>query len=95
MSRAIAPGPEARPRARSSRHLRIAPWLGVVAVVSGAAWARTLEVPGEYATIGGAMAAAGDGDTVLVHPGTYIESALDFEGKEIVVRGLDPEDPAL
>ena len=49
--------------------------------------ASTLVVgPGEaYGKIGDAIAAAIDGDTVLVKPGTYHE-AIDFGGKKITVR---------
>ncbi|MDP8238733.1 MAG: choice-of-anchor D domain-containing protein, partial [Candidatus Hatepunaea meridiana] len=44
-------------------------------------------VPDEYNTIQEAIGAAGDSDTVLVHPGTYIEN-INFNGKEIVVASL-------
>jgi hypothetical protein len=49
--------------------------------------ARTLVVgPGGYATISAAVAAAHDGDTVLVQPGRYKESVV-VEGKAITIRG--------
>ena len=38
-----------------------------------------------FCTIGEAIAASSDGDTVLVQPGRYAET-VDFTGKEIVVR---------
>ncbi|MDY7110351.1 MAG: right-handed parallel beta-helix repeat-containing protein [Planctomycetota bacterium] len=44
-----------------------------------------LHVPQQYATIQGAIAAAGDGDEVLVAPGVYHE-AVDFLGKAITLR---------
>jgi nitrous oxidase accessory protein NosD len=47
--------------------------------------ARTLHVPGDSATISGAIAKAHPGDTVLVAPGTYRER-INFGGKSITVR---------
>ena len=44
-------------------------------------------VPDEYDTIGEAIDAAADGDTVLVHPGRYVEN-ISFGGKEIIVASL-------
>ena len=48
----------------------------------------TIEVPGDYATIGAAIAAASQGDTVLVDPGVYFER-IDFIGKDITVESRD------
>lgn len=45
----------------------------------------TLAVPGTYATIQAAIAAAVNGDTVLVAPGTYA-GPVNFLGKAITVR---------
>jgi len=57
---------------------------------------RVLEVPSApYATIQAAINAAGYGDTVLVHPGTYGgfgNRDLDFLGKAITVRSENPDD---
>lgn len=48
---------------------------------------RTLVVgPAGYATISEAVAAARDGDTVLVRPGRYLES-VTVEGKTMTIRG--------
>lgn len=65
--------------------------------------ARTLEVPFPYATISDAVNAANNGDTVVIHPGTY-----QFSGnrnlspvtgtgaaKNITIRSKNPEDPAV
>lgn len=56
--------------------------------------ARTLRVPADWQEIGAAMQAAADGDVVLVAPGTYHESELNFSGKAIMVRSENPFDPA-
>ncbi|MDP8229402.1 MAG: T9SS type A sorting domain-containing protein [Candidatus Electryoneaceae bacterium] len=49
-------------------------------------------VPDDYETIQAAIDASFDGDTVLVHPGEYVEN-IDFCGKAIVVIG-NPDDPS-
>jgi hypothetical protein len=53
-------------------------------------------VPIEYPTIQEAIDAAINGDHVIVHPGRYFGNGnefIDFEGKEIVLRSIDPTDP--
>ncbi len=60
----------------------------VLACAASAAWAATLHVPGDFDYIADAIAAAADGDTVLVHPGTYTGAgnrALDFNGKSLTL----------
>jgi hypothetical protein len=55
-----------------------------------------LYVPDEYATIQAAIDAARDYDTVVIEPGTYTGDGnrdLDFRGKPITVRSIDPNDP--
>ncbi len=51
----------------------------------GAIAQTTLQVPLAFPSIQGAIAAATPGDTVLVAPGTYLET-IDFLGKAITVR---------
>ena len=46
-------------------------------------------------TIQEALDAAASGDTVVVLPGTYFEHELNFEGKAVVLRSVDPGDPAV
>jgi hypothetical protein len=45
-----------------------------------------------FRTIQEGIAAAADGDTVVVGPGTYVEN-IRFEGKSIVLRSTKPSDP--
>jgi parallel beta-helix repeat protein len=55
--------------------------------------AQTLYVPsGEYNTIQSAINDAIDGDTIVVSAGTYQEN-INFLGKAITVRSVDPNDP--
>ena len=53
--------------------------------------AATIHVPSDAPTIQGAIDTAIDGDIVVVHPGTYIET-LNFLGKGVVVTGTAPRD---
>jgi len=55
--------------------------------------AKTLYVSaGGYTSIQSAIGDANDGDTVVVSPGTYPEN-IDFLGKSITVRSVEPDDP--
>jgi hypothetical protein len=59
-----------------------------IRVVDGdghASAASCLDATPAFASINAAIAAAADGDTVLVCPGTYVEN-IDFAGKSITVR---------
>ncbi len=53
-------------------------------IPSGSASATVIAVPGDHATIQGAIAAASPGDSILVSPGVYKEN-LDFLGKSLAV----------
>ena len=55
------------------------------ALASHHAHADVLEVPGDYPTIGTALVAAVDGDTILVAPGLYDEGPLNTGGKSILL----------
>ncbi len=55
-------------------------------------------VPSQYATIQAAVNAALYGDVVVVEPGIHIGAGnrnLDFGGKAITVRSVDPNDPCV
>lgn len=54
-------------------------------LLSPAAFAATINVPGDYATIQEAIDAAVNGDEVIVAPDTYYEN-INFLGKAITVR---------
>jgi parallel beta-helix repeat protein/predicted outer membrane repeat protein len=61
----------------------------IVPILIPVAYATTLHVPTEYATISAGIAASQNGDTVLVASGTYTGDGnrdLDFEGKQIIVK---------
>jgi len=58
-----------------------------------AVWGRELQVrPEDYNSIQSAIDDANDEDTVIVSAGTYPEN-IDFLGKAITVRSVDPNDP--
>ncbi len=51
-----------------------------------------LEVPAAYSSIGAALEAACDHDTILIAPGVYLEPTLVVPALDVVVRGWDPVD---
>jgi parallel beta-helix repeat protein/predicted outer membrane repeat protein len=57
-------------------------------VLAGTSFAATINVPGDYATIQGAIDAAQDGDQILIAPGTYYEHEVNPNGKAIVIKGF-------
>ncbi len=59
--------------------------IGLVVLGSLAEGQQTLRVPSVYGTIPLAMAAAGNGDTILVAPGTY-RGGVNFGGKAVILR---------
>jgi len=50
-----------------------------------------LDGTGDFSSIQDATDATADGDTIIVHPGTYYEN-ICFNGKNIVLRSTDPDD---
>lgn len=55
----------------------------------GAEAQRVIHVPADFPTVQKAMAAASNGDTVSIAPGTY-GGSMDFDGKAITVQGAAP-----
>ncbi|MHC4645264.1 MAG: right-handed parallel beta-helix repeat-containing protein, partial [Planctomycetota bacterium] len=60
---------------------------------TGAASARVIKVPLQYASIQEAIDAGITGDAVVVSPGTY--GSVNFNGKALTVRSIDPNDPSI
>lgn len=54
--------------------------------------AAVIQVPGDHGLIQDAINASVDGDEVVIAPGEYFETDLDFGGRSITVRGSDPSD---
>lgn len=66
--------------------------LVIVAIATASAQGDLIQVPTEYSSIQAAIDAAASGDIIEVSPGEYEEN-IDFSGKDIVLTGLDPNDP--
>ena len=60
--------------------------LASLAWAASVAVADTIDVPADHASITAAIAAAEDGDTIRVAPGTYVEN-IDYSGKAITITG--------
>ena len=54
--------------------------------------AAEIHIPRDYPMIQSAISHAEDGDVVVADPGRYEEN-LDFLGKSLVLRSINPEDP--
>jgi len=66
---------------------RIATVILITCCLAPNGWADELAVPGDFATIGAAISASMDGDTILVGPGTYNE-AINLGPKVIAIRSV-------
>jgi predicted outer membrane repeat protein len=58
------------------------------------AFATTLEINPGGDSIQSTIDSAADGDTLLIYPGTYYESELHFDAKDLVLRSVAPDDSA-
>jgi hypothetical protein len=74
----------------------------VFGLCEGTALAATINVPADYVSIQAAIDAAGDGDEVVIAPGTYYRTSpiradevVNFRDKAITVRSTDPDDPGV
>ncbi len=47
-----------------------------------------------YPTVQAALAESGDGDTIALLPGVYLEN-ISFCGKNVILRSMNPSDPAV
>ncbi|MHC5003314.1 MAG: hypothetical protein ACYTJ0_09330, partial [Planctomycetota bacterium] len=86
--------PRATIPVRASVRALLGATLGVPLAVVGTAGADVIHVPADHTTIQAAVAAAVDGDEVVVAPGAYT-GPIQMAGKSIVVRSTDPLDPAV
>lgn len=68
-------------RARTNRILRVLP-VWAVCLISSSALGATIHVPADFFFIQDAIFFSGDGDEIIVAPGTYFE-AIDLMGKAI------------
>ena len=50
-------------------------------------FAKTIQIPEDYATIQAGINASVDGDEIIVSPGTYVEN-INFEGKAVILGSL-------
>ena len=53
--------------------------------LAGTSFAATINVPGDYSTIQGAINVSSDGDTIAIAAGTYNEHSLNPSGKAITI----------
>ncbi|HUW32586.1 MAG TPA: right-handed parallel beta-helix repeat-containing protein, partial [Planctomycetota bacterium] len=71
---------------------RLSVLIAVFTTASFSLNAAEIHIPRDYPTIQSAISHAEDGDVVVADPGRYEEN-LDFLGKSIVVRSVNPADP--
>jgi parallel beta-helix repeat protein len=67
----------------------IAAIAAIAAILCTSAFAATINVPADYASIQAAIDAAASGDVIIVAPGVYRESLM-IDHKQVVLRSTDP-----
>ena len=76
---------------KAKRNLITITWFLAICLALGTtAMAASLNVPGDYSTIGAAVAAAADGDIIRVGPGSYTENVL--VDMSVTIRGKEGAD---
>ncbi|MCH2143366.1 MAG: right-handed parallel beta-helix repeat-containing protein [Phycisphaerales bacterium] len=63
----------------------ICPALVATLALAGTSFAATINVPGDHATIQGAIDASSNGDVIAIAAGTYYEHSLNPDGKAITI----------
>lgn len=61
--------------------------MGACLLLAGTALADTINVPGDHATIQGAINASSNGDIIAIAAGTYAEFGINPGGRSITIRG--------
>ena len=59
--------------------------IAAMLVLAGTSFAATINVPGDHATIQGAIDASSDGDVIAIAAGTYYEANLNTNNKAITI----------
>jgi hypothetical protein len=81
---------------QASKSVALLAALALLASSASAGGVRIASAAGgpSYATLGAAVAAASDGDVLLVGDGAYVESSVQIQGKSLTVIGVSG-DPRL
>jgi len=69
-------------------------WASFVASAYAAIWQVDLAGTGDFVSIQAAVTNAAEGDEIIVHPGTYVES-VTINKTNLTLRSLNPSDPTI
>ena len=92
MTPATLPQPESAVRALTVLRILVVPILLLSATTQAATI--TVGLSGDHATIQAAVNAAGEGDEVVVSPGTYVEN-VQLTGVDFTLRSTDPSNSSI